>query len=183
VPQRDWTIHTVIGESLGSGSDNQKALSQRDYLLLMFPPYELATIMTLTSEQLLCLHKDPTHQGPHNTWRDSDALRITHIDHPICVFFPSISVVKYGSNKMSASSFLRPDCMSRHCSNSIWSAIWFSRQPNLQPQHMSLEAYRWLLVDGFVDAFNSYRETIFSRRILSALTNPSPAGMDKMFTG
>jgi hypothetical protein len=51
--------------------------------------------------------------------------------------------------------------MSRHRFESIWSAIWFSRQPHVRPRHLSSEAYRWLLVDGFVDAFNSYRETIF----------------------
>jgi hypothetical protein len=53
----------------------------------------------------------------------------------------------------------------------------------VRPQHLSLEAYRWLPVDGFVEEFNSYREILFSCQILSASTNPSPAGMDKVATG
>jgi hypothetical protein len=63
VPQREWSICTVIGESLRSGSDSRKALSRLEYFLLMFPPNQLATIMTLTSEHLIGLHKDPTTPG------------------------------------------------------------------------------------------------------------------------
>ena len=63
MPQRGWSIRTVVGQSLGSGSDNWKALSRLNYILLMFPPDELATIVTLTLEQLVHQQKDPTTTG------------------------------------------------------------------------------------------------------------------------
>jgi hypothetical protein len=51
--------------------------------------------------------------------------------------------------------------MSRNRFDSIWSSLRFGRQPAERPAHMTSEAYRWMLVDGFVDLFNRYRETNF----------------------
>ena len=57
VPKRDWIVRTVIGESMGPGSDMNKSFSRLDYFLLMFPPDQLSTMVTLTSERLLAVGK------------------------------------------------------------------------------------------------------------------------------
>jgi hypothetical protein len=153
----------------------------------MFPPDQLATIVTLTSEHLIGLDKENTTPG--------DIKDPTTPGEILKLFGVLILITRYEfSSRASlwsktaptkyqpAPSFGRTG-MSRHRLDSVWAAIRFSKQPDVRPQHLSSEAYRWLLVDGFVDAFNSYRETNFSCRILSAWTNPSPAGMDKVATG
>jgi hypothetical protein len=169
------------------GSDSRKVLSRLEYFLLMFPPDQLATIVTLTSEHLIGLDKENTTPG--------DIKDPTTPGEILKLFGVLILITRYEfSSRASlwsktaptkyqpAPSFGRTG-MSRHRLDSVWAAIRFSKQPDVRPQHLSSEAYRWLLVDGFVDAFNSYRETNFSCRILSAWTNPSPAGMDKVATG
>jgi hypothetical protein len=153
----------------------------------MFPPKQLATIVTLTSDQLLCLHKDPIRPG--------DIKDPTTPGEILKLFGLLILITQYGfssgaslwsttapTKNQPAPSFGRTG-MSRHRFDFIWSVIQFSRQPDVWLQHLSLEAYKCMLVDGFVNAFNSYRETFFPRGILSVLANPSPAGMDKVATG
>jgi hypothetical protein len=124
----------------------------------MFLSNQLATtIVTLTSEQLLCLHKDPTTPG--------DIKDVTTPGLILKLFGLLILITQYEFSSQaslwsytaktkyqSALPFSRTG-MSRHGFDSIWSAIRFSRQPDVWPQHLSLEAYRWLLIDGFVHAF------------------------------
>ena len=61
-----WSIHTVVGHSLGPGSDVGKAFSRLDYFLLMLPPDQPATMVTLTSENLLSKTKAATTPGDLN---------------------------------------------------------------------------------------------------------------------
>jgi hypothetical protein len=59
-----WYVEsTIIGHSLGPGSDIHKSFSRLHYFLLMFPPEELSDIITLTSENLLSKNKHPTTAG------------------------------------------------------------------------------------------------------------------------
>jgi hypothetical protein len=129
----------------------------------MFLPNDLATLVTLTSDQLLCLHKDPTTPGDiKDPIAPGEILKLFGL---LLLITPSelSSGASLWSNTARTKHQLAPSFgwtgMSRHYFISIWSAIWSSRQPNVWPQHMSLEAYRWLLVDVVVDALHSYQET------------------------
>jgi hypothetical protein len=128
----------------------------------MFLPDQLATIVTLTSEHLLGLHKDPTTSGDiKDPTTPGEILKLFGVlilitRYEFSFLWSNTAPTKY----QPAPSFGRTG-MARHRFDSIWAAICFSRQPDVRPQHLSSEAYRWLLVDGFVDAFNSYRETNF----------------------
>jgi hypothetical protein len=157
VAYRDWTIRTVIGHSLGPGSDSGKSMSRLDYFLLMFPPDQLSTMVTLTSEKLLSKTKAATTAG--------EVLKFFGVLILVTQFEFSARASLWSNTAPSkyqpAPSFGKTG-MSRHRFDSIMSNIRFSRQPAVRPQHMSTEAYRWLLVDGFVENFNRYRETNFS---------------------
>ncbi|CAJ1960886.1 unnamed protein product [Cylindrotheca closterium] len=45
--------------------------------------------------------------------------------------------------------------------DSIWECLTFSRQPEQRPEGMSAEAYRWLLIDDFINEFNEYQAANF----------------------
>jgi hypothetical protein len=123
----------------------------------MFPPNELATIVTLTSEQLVHQQKDPTTTGEILKLFGVLILITRYEFLARASLWSNMAPTKY----QPAPSF-RCTGMSRHRFDLLWTTIWFSRQPDVRPQHMSSEAYRWLLVDGFVDEFNRYREQNFS---------------------
>jgi hypothetical protein len=153
---REWSIRTVIGDSLGPGGDVGKSFSRLDYFLLMFPPEQLAMIVALTSENLLLKTKAATTPG--------EVLKFFGV-LILVTRFEFTSRASLWSNTapskyQPAPSFGKTG-MSRNRFDSIMANIRFSRQPPVRPDHMSTEAYRWLLVDGFVDKFNSYRETNF----------------------
>jgi hypothetical protein len=154
---RDWSIRTVVGHSLGPGSDPGNTFSRLDYFLLMFPPDQLLTIVTLTSENLLLKTKAATTPG--------EVLKFFGVLILVTRFEFSARASLWSNTAPSkyepAPSFGKTG-MPRHRFDSIMSAIRFSRQPPVRPDHMSTEAYRWLLVDGFVDNFNEYRESNFS---------------------
>jgi hypothetical protein len=155
--QRDWTIRTVIGESLGPRSDTSKSYSRLDYFLFMFPPDQLSTMVTLTSERLLETGKAAITTG--------ELLKFFGVLLLITRFEFSARASLWSNTAPSkyqpAPSFGKTG-MSRNRFDSIMSSIRFSRQPAVRPEHMSTEAYRWLLVDGFVNNFNDYREANFS---------------------
>jgi hypothetical protein len=154
---REWTIRTVIGHSLGPGSDSRKSMSRLEYFLLMFPPDQLSTMVTLTSENLLSKTKAATTPG--------EVLKFFGVLILVTRFEFSARASLWSNTAPSkyqpAPSFGKTG-MSRHRFDTIMASVRFSRQPPVRPDHMSTEAYRWLLVDGFVDNFNSYRESNFS---------------------
>jgi hypothetical protein len=51
--------------------------------------------------------------------------------------------------------------MTRDCFEEIWSVLTFSHQEPERPHGMSSAAYRWTLVDDFVDDFNRHRRARF----------------------
>ena len=51
--------------------------------------------------------------------------------------------------------------MSRNRFDDIWYAVRWSRQPPEQPDGMSSERYRWMLVEDFVANYNDYRQRTF----------------------
>jgi hypothetical protein len=155
VALREWSIHTVIRHWLGPGSDPGKSFLRLDYVLLMFPPEQLLNIVTLTLENLLLKMKRVTTHGEVLKFFGVLILLVTRFEFSVRTsLWSNTAPSKY----QPASSFGKTG-MPRHCFDSIMSVIHFSRQPPVCPDHMSYEAYRWLLVDGFVTNFNSYRET------------------------
>jgi Transposase IS4 len=51
--------------------------------------------------------------------------------------------------------------MSKHRFENLLANITFSDQPETQPEGMSLEKYRWRLVDDFVLEFNKHWRACF----------------------
>ncbi len=156
VAYREWSIRTVVGHSLGPGSDARKSMSRLDYFLLMFPPDQLSVMVTLTSENLVAKSKVGTTPGEMLKFFGVLIL-VTRFEFAArASLWSNTAPFKY----QPAPSFGKTG-MSRHRFDSLMSSIRFSRQPSVRPDHMSTEAYRWMLVDGFVENFNRYRETNF----------------------
>jgi hypothetical protein len=65
------------------------------------------------------------------------------------------------ASKYLPSYDLRATGMSRNRFDDIWYAVRWSRQPPEQPHGMSLEQYRWKLVNDFVANINEYRARTF----------------------
>ena len=65
------------------------------------------------------------------------------------------------TSKYLPSYDLRAMGMSGNRFEDIWYAIRWSRQPPEQPHGMSLEQYRWMLVNNHVANINEYRARMF----------------------
>jgi hypothetical protein len=155
---REWSIRTVVGgHALGPKSDTGKLMSRLDYFLLMFPPDELSLIVTLTNENLVVKGKLGTTHGEVLKFFGVLIL-VTRFEYSArASLWSNTAPFKY----QPAPSFGKTG-MSRHRFDGMMSSIRFSRQPPVRPDHMSTEAYRWMLVDEFVENFNKFRESNFS---------------------
>ena len=51
--------------------------------------------------------------------------------------------------------------MSRNRSDDLFICLTCSEQPKFQPEKMSQEKYRWLLIDGFAKEINKYWDSHF----------------------
>ena len=51
--------------------------------------------------------------------------------------------------------------MSRNRFDTLWANVRWSDQPAVRPDGMLSERYRWMLVDGFVDRINDYRQNFY----------------------
>jgi hypothetical protein len=156
VAPREWCIRTPTGERIGQSSDVRGDRSRLNYFLLMFPPDELCDIVALTSERLTAKGWNPVTTG--------EILKFFGVLVLTTRFEFSSRASLWSTTAPSA--YESAPCfgktgMSRNRFDRIWSMIRFSRQPDVVPQGMSSEAYRWLLVDGFVERINAHREAFF----------------------
>jgi hypothetical protein len=65
------------------------------------------------------------------------------------------------ASKYLPSYDLRATGMSRNCFDDIWYAVRWSCQPPEQPDSMSSERYRWMLINNFVASYNDYCQRTF----------------------
>jgi hypothetical protein len=155
IPSRKWYVEDQFGDRLSASSlEKGKCMSRLCFFLLMFPPDHLLKIVALTNNQL---------QQKRN---QADTTR-----GEILKFFGVIILgtrFEFNSRRDLWSTHCKSKLrdppkfgektgMSRYRFDSLWSAIHFSDQPDTRPGGMSLEQYRWKLVDDFVEAFNNYR--------------------------
>ena len=152
-----FEIKDFIGNISRPGDDRSQRLSRLDYFLMMFPPIQLENMIRLTNISLLRVNERMTTKG--------ELLKLIGVMILVTKFeFTSRATLwsntapskyvpepSFGKTGMSRPRF---DVLMRH--------LVYSEQPATRPPGMSHEKYRWLLVDGFVEAFNTYREVYFS---------------------
>jgi hypothetical protein len=124
----------------------------------MMPPVQLALVLELNNARLATKEKREMTRQELLRWIG------------VCMLITSINF--HGdrhklwegggaTSKYLPSYDLRATGMSRNRFDDIWYAVRWSRQPPEQPDGMSSEQYRWMLVDDFIDNINEYRLRMF----------------------
>jgi hypothetical protein len=155
VPYRPWSI--IHGDSqIGAGANIDKHLSRLDVFKISFPPKEINTILRCTNVQLIIINK-------HTTTR-KELFKVFGI-------LILITKHEFGSrgdlwnesppSKYEGAPRFGRTGMSKNRFEDLIRCFRWSEQPPVRPEDMTSEHYRWLLVDDFVEAFNSHRETNF----------------------
>jgi heat shock protein HspQ len=155
---RSWSVTTSIGETLRAGDNSDERYTRLDIFLLMFPPVHLDLITRITSERLVKKKLDKTSMGEILRFFGTIILTTKYEFTTRASLWSNTRPTMYEN----APQFGMKTRFSRKRFNDIWSNIRFSNQPDEKPDTMTSEQYRWLLVDGFVSAFNKYRREKFS---------------------
>ena len=119
--------------------------------MMLFPPEQLQLILQLTNNKLAMARKNYTTAGE------------------IVKFFGVMLLVtwfEFGSwaslwSNMSTNKYIPAPLfgltgMPRKWFDDLWMCIRFSDQPCNHPSEMTLEQYRWRLVDDFIKNFNEH---------------------------
>lgn len=156
VAGRRWYIRDHFGNSYCKGSDPSARESRLDYFLLLFPHKALIHIVEETSASLL-----------------ADGCQPTTVEEVIAFFGVVILATRFefGSRASlwseNAYSRFHPaphfgrTGIGRRRFDDIWSNLRFSVQPDIRPEDVSSEEYRWMMVNDFVKFFNEHRHEQF----------------------
>ena len=155
--KKTWRMRTPSGSYIYEGCDEATTMSRLDFFVLMFPPTQLKKTVLYTNEQLRKKGGDDISM--------SELMKFLGV----CIL---ITRFQFSSRRnlwsTTATSKYVPAFrlgqltgMSRNRFDEIWSCLRWSHQPDERPPGMSHAAYRWMLVDGFVENFNLNRSENF----------------------
>ena len=157
VVPKAWSIcHPTTGDQFSFSSDIRKAYSSLDYFLLMFPPKQLQETVRLTNIQLEDKSGLNTTPGEILKWIGVLILLTRYEFGSRRKLWSTTSSSKY----IPAPAFGKTG-MSRNRFDTLWANVRWSDQPAVRPDGMLSERYRWMLVDGFVDRINDYRQNFY----------------------
>jgi Transposase IS4 len=155
VPFKDWSVYLPTGEHMYPGGNTDKNMSRLDVFFLMFPPEQIRTILQCTNIQLQAKGRPLLTRG--------ELIRVLGV---------MILVTKFEFQNRGDLWSSRPPTPYEHAPNfgrtgvsknrfdEIIKFLCWSKQPE-EMGDMTLEQYRWALVDDFVDNFNNHRATRF----------------------
>jgi hypothetical protein len=155
---RQWYQKGPSGERIAPGNPNFADMSPLAAFVHMMPPEQLDLVLELTNERLAAKKKKELTRQELLRWIG------------VCMLIASINFRgdrrKLWEGGGAASKYLpsydlRATGMSRNRFDDIWYAVRWSRQPPEQPDGMSSERYRWMLVEDFVANYNDYRKRTF----------------------
>jgi hypothetical protein len=153
-----WSHKGPFGERIAPGNPEYMDMSPLKAFLHMMPPAQLALVLELTNARLAAKEKREMTRQELLRWIG------------VCMLIASINfrgdcrkLWEGGgaTSKYLPSYDLRGMGMSRNRFDDIWYAVRWSQQPPNQPDGMSSERYRWMLVDDFIDNINEYRSRTF----------------------
>ena len=152
-----WRMTTPSGSQIFKGCEEGKTMSHLDFFLLMFLPKQLKKMVKYTDEQLQQNGGDELSKG--------ELLKFFCLLILITRFQFSLRRNLWSTTATSkyipAFKLGQLSGMSRCRFDEIWSCLRWSYQPEERPDNMTHSAYRWMLVDEFVDRFNAHRATNF----------------------
>lgn len=152
----DWSMRDYHQNVFRRYSDTAQRLSRLDYFFMMFPPSAIRHIITLTNVRLGKDGQDDIDVGELVRFFGLILLMTRYDFSSRRDLWSTEAKSKY----MASPAFGRLG-MSRNRFEMIWKALRFSYQPDTRPDEMPTEEYRWMLVDDFIQFFNSYREKKF----------------------
>ena len=153
-----WYHIGPTGERIGPGDREFEDMSVLESFLHMMPPKQLQHIFQLTNVRLVASDRQQLTR--------QELLRFIGV----CTLISTINFrgarrnLWEGGNTISEflpTINLKGTGMTRNRFEDIWSAIRWSDQPPAQPEGMSSERYRWMLVDDFIANFNEHRQRTF----------------------
>jgi hypothetical protein len=153
-----WFQEGPSGERIAPGNPNFLDMSPLAALVHMMPPEELDLVLKLTNERLAAKKKKELTRQELLRWVG------------VCMLIASINfrgdrrkLWEGGgaTSKYLPSYNLGVTGMSRNRFYDIWYAVRWSCQPPKQPDGMSSEQYRWMLVEDFVAHYNDYHQRSF----------------------
>ena len=157
VPLRQFTVTDIMGRKFYSGSDGSGTIPLLDYFTAVYPVKIVEECVRQTNKELLLHGKQTVDLGEMMKFIGV-AILATRFEFGSRRELWSMRTV---SRHIPAPCFGRTG-MSRDRFDDIFTHLRFCSQPENCPTGMSSEDYRWLLVDGHVDAFNKHRATNFN---------------------
>jgi hypothetical protein len=152
VHPRPWRIRHASGEWLEVGCSFGQDLSKLEYFLALFPPEQLTAMLGLLNRRLEAAAKKEATTGELLKWFGVLIL---------------ITRFEFGkrrdlwSTTAPSKYILAPDFgatgMARHRFEDIMRHVRWSDQPDERREGTGFKKHQWLLVDDFVERFNSHR--------------------------
>lgn len=155
---RRWYHIGPTGERIGPNDRDFEDMSVLEAFLHMMPPEQLDHMLRLTNERLAADEQPQLVRQELLRWIG------------VCTLISTINFRGArrhlwegggATSKYLPPINLRATGMSRNRFDAIWSAVRWSHQPMTQPDGVSSERYRWMLVEDFVTNFNAYRQRTF----------------------
>ena len=154
IPHREWYMLDEVGDRI-SESDQSKVdiMSRLDIFLLMFPSGHLTSMIGWTNSSMAKKGYRATTKGEIIKFFGIIILGTRFEFQRRADLWSTRSI----SKMLDAPRFGKKTGMSRNRFDELWSSICFSCQPDERMEGINSEQYRWMLVDDFVNAFNSFR--------------------------
>ena len=157
VVRKAWLIcHPNTGDQFSFLSDIRKAYSSLDCFLLTFLPKQLQETARLTNIQVQDKSGHDTTSGEILKWIGVLILSTRYEFVSFRKLWSRTSLSKYILALLFGNTG-----MSCNCFDTLWDNVCWSDQPEVSPDGMSSERYLWMLVDGFVDRMNDYRQNFY----------------------
>ena len=149
--------HPTSGIKFHFSSDIRKEYSTLGYFLLMFLSEQLTEMVRLTNNQTTNKLITQTTPGEILKWIGVLILSTRFEFGRRRSLWSKDKVNKY----IPAQTFGRTGmCCNRF--DALWGNVSWSEQPVQRPEGMTSEAYRWMLVDGFVSRINDCRQRFYA---------------------
>ena len=156
-PVRQWAIRPPIGNPIHERSVPMTTeLSRLDFFVMMMPPQQINLMLRETNRQLEKHSFATTTRGELFKFFGLLILATKFEFGNRSSLWRTTADFKY----IPAPCFGRTG-MSRERFDRLWKCLRFSFQPDMRPETMSSETYRWMLIDDFIENFNNHRACNF----------------------
>jgi Transposase IS4 len=168
--QKTWKfVDQYDGREYTPGCDVNKEFTPYDYFMAVFPKNQLSQMYALTNQkirqhndsitELSGLKKEAlTTPGEILRWFGVCILMTRYEFGDRASLWSKVPPTKY----IQAPDFGAKTRMSRDRFDFLMRNMSWSDQPEVRPEHMSSEEYRWCMVEDFVDNYNEHRKTYYN---------------------